>query len=177
MMKNINYLVMDVDGTLTDGKLYIGHNGEVFKVFNIKDGAGIHDVLPKYNIVPIVVTGRSSVIVEERCKELGITEIHQGCREKLAKLSEILCGYLSKYRNENDRMDGQLMDNDMLSQCAYIGDDIADLQCMIAIKEAGGFVGCPDDAIYEVKKIADFISSKSGGNGAVREFIDWIIKD
>ena len=114
MMKNIKYLVIDVDGTLTDGKLYMNLSGEVFKVFDVKDGAGIHDILPQYGIVPIVITGRNNTIVEKRCKELGITEVHQGCREKLAKLSEILEAF--KDINENDNINIHLKDNDMLSR-------------------------------------------------------------
>ena len=74
----IKYLVMDVDGTLTDGKVYMGNQGEVFKAFSIKDGCGIHDILPKCKIEPIIVTGRKSKIVELRCQELGITKLFQG---------------------------------------------------------------------------------------------------
>lgn len=62
-----------------------------------------------------------------------------------------------------------------LSSVAYIGDDINDLPCMNVVKEGGGIVGCPADAVQSVKDIADFISSKNGGDGAVREFIEWIV--
>ena len=81
-MGKIKYLVMDVDGTLTDGKIYMGENGEVMKAFNIKDGYAISYFLPSNGIIPIVITGRKSKIVENRCKELGITEVHQGCIDK-----------------------------------------------------------------------------------------------
>ena len=70
----IKYFVMDVDGTLTDGKIYMGQIDEAVKAFNIKDGAGISHVLPKYNIKPIVITARNSKILENRCKELNIVE-------------------------------------------------------------------------------------------------------
>jgi len=157
-MENIKYLVMDVDGTLTDGKVYIGNDGEVFKAFDIKDGCGIHDILIPVGIIPVIITGRSSKILENRCKELGITEIYQGVSNKLNKLQEIL-------NNSNSSA----------NSVAYIGDDINDLECMKVIKNTGGIIGCPADAVKEVLEIADFVSSKKGGNGAVREFIEWLI--
>ena len=156
LMNNIKYLIMDVDGTLTDGKIYMGCNGEVFKAFDIKDGCGIHDILIPKGIIPVIITGRSSEILENRCKELGITQLYQGVSDKLDKLTEII-------KEEN------------LSQTAYIGDDINDLPCMSEIKQVGGVVGCPKDAVNEVKEISDFVSNKNGGNGAVREFIEWMI--
>lgn len=159
MSKAIKYLVMDVDGTLTDGKIYMGTNGEALKAFDIKDGYGIHDILPLQSIVPVIITGRCSTIVENRCKELGITEIHQGIKDKAAELT-IFCQQHSI----------------QLSECAYIGDDLNDLPCMQLVKEAGGIVGCPVDAVEQVQKIADFKSRFHGGCGAVREYIDWIIK-
>ena len=151
----IKYLIMDVDGTLTDGKIYMGNDGEVMKAFNIKDGCGIHDILIPAGITPVIITGRSSKILENRCKELGITNLHQGIRNKVEKLLTITTD---------------------LSTVAYIGDDINDLSCMEPIKEAGGLVGCPADEVQKVKNIADFISTRNGGNGAVREFIEWLLK-
>ncbi|WP_308692790.1 HAD hydrolase family protein [uncultured Treponema sp.] len=155
----IKYLIMDVDGTLTDGKIYMGSNGEMFKAFDIKDGCGIKDILPDYSIIPIIITARGSKILENRCKELAIEKLYQGERNKIGRLQQIL-----KEENAN------------LSNCAYIGDDILDIQCMTPIKEAGGLVGCPADAVQKVKNIADFISTRNGGNGAVREFIEWLLK-
>lgn len=157
MKKVIKYFVMDVDGTLTDGKIYIGASGEIFKVFDIKDGCGIHDILIPQGIIPVVITGRASKIVEIRCKELGIVECHQGIKNKI----EILEGIISKTKYE-------------YSDVAYMGDDINDLPCMKMIKKAGGIVGCPIDAASPVKELADFVSKQEGGNGAVREFIEWV---
>ena len=89
-MKDIKYLVLDVDGTLTDGCVYMGENGELCKAFNIKDGYGLcHQAIPA-GIVPVIITGRTSNIVLNRCKELGINEIHQGISDKLGELNEIL---------------------------------------------------------------------------------------
>ena len=64
-MKMIRYLIMDVDGTLTDGKIYMGDNGEIFKAFSVKDGCGIHNILPENKITPVIITGRKSKIVEK----------------------------------------------------------------------------------------------------------------
>lgn len=81
---------MDVDGTLTDGKLYIGNAGEFCKAFDVKDGCGIHDLLLPTGIKPIVMTGRESTIVENRCIELKITEVYQGVKGKIKQLDELL---------------------------------------------------------------------------------------
>lgn len=150
----IKFLVMDVDGTLTDGKIYIGNDGEIMKAFSIKDGCGIHDILLPAGIIPVIITGRKSKILENRCKEIGINEIHQGISNKIEKLISVTSD---------------------LSTVAYIGDDINDISAMTPIKEAGGKIGCPADAVKKVKELADFISSKNGGDGAVREFIEWIL--
>lgn len=146
---------MDVDGTLTDGKIYIGNSGELCKAFNIKDGCGIHDIAIPAGIIPVIITGRKSDIVLNRCKELGIVEVHQGISRKIEKLREI---------TEN------------LSAVAYIGDDINDIACMELIKKAGGIVGCPIDAVKEVYETADFVSEHKGGDGAVRDFIEWLLE-
>ncbi len=154
----IKYLVMDVDGTLTDGKIYMSSEGEACKAFNIKDGCGIHDILIPAKILPVIITGRTSNIVKKRCVELGIKEVHQGVTNKVEVLKSIL------------NASGRCLEN-----VAYIGDDINDLQCMNAVKRAGGVVGCPSDATYSVCQIADYVCSKKGGSGAVREFIEWLI--
>ncbi len=156
--ENIKYLIMDVDGTLTDGKIYMGNDRELFKAFNIKDGCGIHDILIPAGIKPVIISGRKSTILENRCKELGITELHQNISNKVEKLDDILKEIKLSYSN-----------------VAYIGDDINDLSCMQSIKEHGGIVGCPADAIKKVINLADYVCSKNGGEGAVREFIDWIL--
>ena len=150
----IKYFVMDVDGTLTDGKIYMGQNGEIMKAFNIKDGCGIHGILIPAGIKPVIITGRTSKIVVNRCMELGISEVHQGISDKVGKLNEI---------------------TDDLKSVAYIGDDINDLSCMKLIKAAGGIIGCPADAVEKVKEIADYIAGHNGGDGAVRDFIEWLV--
>lgn len=155
IFRTVKLLIMDVDGTLTDGRIYIGADGEIFKAFDVKDGYGIHEILPQHGIVPAIITGRKSKIVEERAAELGITELYQGRRDKVGPLQQLL----SKY--------GCGPDN-----AAYIGDDVLDIPCM----KLCGMKGCPSDAVPEVKAICDYICQASGGHGAVREFIEWLIR-
>lgn len=158
MNKILKFLIMDVDGTLTDGKIYMGNDGEVCKVFDIRDGCGIHDILLPIGIIPIIITGRTSKILQNRCSEIGITEIFQGVDNKHLKLNEIL--FKTGYTYSN---------------VAYMGDDINDLSCMIPIKQSGGIVGCPYNAVKRVRDLADYICEKKGGDGAVREFIEWLL--
>lgn len=163
MKKQIKFMVMDVDGTLTDGKIYMGINGEIFKAFDVRDGYGIKRILKENRICPVIITGRKSPIVEMRGRELGITDIYQGIENKLCKLQEILGTYSKKEEREYSFQD-----------VAYIGDDIADLQCLKAIREAGGIAGCPADAVCVVKEVSQYVCSRVGGAGAVRELIDWV---
>ena len=161
----IRLLVMDVDGTLTDGKIYMSENGETFKVFDIKDGYGIKHILREYGIIPVIITARESKILERRCKELDIFDLYQGMSNKLDKLNDVIKKY------------SKIDDVDLsFKNVAYIGDDILDLQCMLPIREAGGVVGCPADAVRPVQEISNFVSSRNGGSGAVREFIDYVLK-
>lgn len=156
-LQRIRFLVMDVDGTLTDGKIHMGNAGELFKSFNIKDGCGIHDILIPAGIEPIIITGRESQILAKRCEELGIFKLFQGVADKTLKLNELL-----------NEVGGNFSD------VAYIGDDINDISCIKRIKAGGGIIGCPADAVNSVREVADFKSSRNGGDGAVREFIEWL---
>ena len=151
----IKVLVMDIDGTLTDGKIHISDEGEVFKSFNVKDGYGIAN-LYKIDILPVIITGRKSKIVEYRAKELNIKEIYQGVHNKVDKLKYIC----EKYKIS-------------LKEVAYIGDDINDLECI----NICGISACPNDAVEEVLDSVDYICKKNGGEGAVREFINFILNN
>lgn len=159
-MKSIKLLVLDIDGTLTDGKIYIGGQGEVMKAFDIKDGYAIYKLLPERGIKPVVITGRTSKIVENRCSELGISELHQGCLNKGEKLKEIA---------HNNGL--TITEDGKIQGCAYIGDDLIDLPGMLLSE----IVGCPSDAVKEIKEISSYVCSKKGGDGAVREFVEWIL--
>lgn len=152
-MSKIKMLVMDVDGTLTDGKIYMGTSGEVMKAFSIKDGMMIAR-LGDYEIVPVIITCRSSDIVANRCKELNVTEAYQGIDDKVETLKAVV----EKYHISFDEV-------------AYIGDDLNDIKCI----ELCGFTGCPADAVDEVKAAVDFVCARDGGDGAVREFIEYYL--
>jgi YrbI family 3-deoxy-D-manno-octulosonate 8-phosphate phosphatase/YhcH/YjgK/YiaL family protein len=152
----IKYLIMDVDGSLTDGKIYMGPSGEAMKAFSIKDGYVINYILKPVNIRPVIITARSSSIVQHRCDELGIKDVYQGKLDKLVTLKEIA--------------------GNGFNECAYFGDDVIDLKCMFPIKEAGGLVGCPADAVQEVKAISDYICVNKAGEGALREFAEWLVR-
>lgn len=154
----IKYLIMDVDGTLTDGKIYIGDSGEAFKAFNVKDGCGIHDILIPAGIVPVIMTGRRSKILENRCIELGIKNLFQGIGDKAETTGDFLKSCKADYDN-----------------VAYIGDDINDIPCMELVNKNGGLTGCPADASKKVTDICAFVSSRNGGEGAVRDFIEWLL--
>ncbi|MFR8226515.1 MAG: KdsC family phosphatase [Lachnospirales bacterium] len=157
MYNKIKYMVFDVDGTLTDGKLYIGNNGEVFKVFNVKDGYAIHDILPEMGITPVVLTARSSEIVKRRCEELNIKNCYQGIKNKKEKLLELI-----------EEWKLSLNQNGICEELAYIGDDIVDLPCI----EICGFSACPYDAVKKVRDKVDYVSIYKAGDGAVRDIIE-----
>ncbi len=150
----IKLIVLDVDGTLTDGKLYISNSGDEMKSFNVKDGLGITQAI-KLGKEIAIITGKTSKIVHRRCEELGIKEIHQGIKDKISTLDCILDKYNLSYDN-----------------IAYMGDDLIDLAVMKRCKLAGA----PKDSVDEILAISDFISTKNGGDGAVREFIEFILK-
>ena len=156
-MKRIKFLVMDVDGTLTNGKIYMGQEGEIAKAFDVKDGCGISLILPKMGITPVIITARCSLALQKRCIELGIEELYQNVSNKLEVLYEIV----GKYDEE-------------LSSVAYVGDDIPDMLCMLEIKKNDGLVLCPSDAIPEIKAIADFVAGSKAGEGAVRDCITYL---
>ena len=152
----IKMLVMDVDGTLTDGHIYIGAEGEMMKAFHVQDGYAIAHILPEKGIVPVIITGRSSKIVEKRAAELKITHLHQGISDKLSKLKEVAASL-----------------GISAEEIAYIGDDVNDLDCILYC----GLTACPADAVPVVRKAVDYVCERNGGSGAVREFIDMFVSE
>ena len=151
--RQVRMLLTDVDGVLTDGKLYYNFSGECMKVFNVKDGL-ICKKLFEQNIDIGIITGRSSSIVEKRAEELGISTIYQNQKDKIEALSLIMKKHGLDYKN-----------------IAYIGDDVNDLSI---IKKAG-LTASPSDALNEIMKQVDYVCSKAGGKGAFREFADLIL--
>lgn len=156
----IKIIAFDIDGTLTDGKLYIGETGEFFKAFDVKDGCGIHDLMPSAGIVPAIITARKSEIVAVRCRELGIEEIYQGYRDKTVAIHDLARKY------HLPMQEGKYLG------IAYMGDDILDIPAM----RLCGVSACPVNSAGQVVPVADFVSQKNGGNGAARDFIEWVIE-
>lgn len=152
----IKLLVMDVDGTLTDGKIYIGENGEIMKAFSAHDAVGVRK-LKKFNIVPIIITGRESKILINRVLEMEMNPdfVFQNVCNKQLKLEELV---------QQLQLDYQ--------EIAYIGDDENDLECL----KMCGLRGCPKNAMDVIKRECNFIASHNAGDGAVRDFIEYIIE-
>ena len=150
---SIKLLLLDVDGVLTDGKLYFGNSGEELKAFNIYDGIGIK-WLQRNNIQVGIVTGKTSQLVAKRAADLGITIVVQGREDKLVAIREL-----------------QKQHNVSLKEIAYMGDDMPDLT---AIREVGLGMTVAN-ASDVIKKQAKWISRYTGGNGAVREACEFIL--
>ena len=150
----IKLVVMDVDGTLTDGRIYIGPDGEAMKEFSVKDGMGI-SMLHTAGVATAIITGRESEIVKRRAAELKISHVWQGCRDKRAAWHQL-----------KDEL--QLADRDI----AYIGDDLNDLPLLMR----AGLACCTADAQPEVKYVSHVISGCNGGNGAVRDIAELVLK-
>jgi len=150
---NIRLLVTDVDGVMTDGKITYTSDGRELKSFNIKDGLGIKRAQAS-GIETAIITGRTSPMVERRAREMGIAHLVQGREDKLAALSDLV-----------DQM------NLSLDQVAYIGDDLPDLTAIESVKLGA----CPADAATEVKSKAKWVSTRSGGDGCVRELCDLLV--
>jgi 3-deoxy-D-manno-octulosonate 8-phosphate phosphatase (KDO 8-P phosphatase) len=151
--RKIKWILMDVDGTLTDGTLLILPDGEELKTYNVKDGLGIF-LAHLAGLKTGIITGKSSKPLEKRAENLRIQELHQGILDKKSVLQEIL---------ERNGINEQ--------EVAYIGDDLGDLEVIKAV----GFAGAVADAHPEVKKHSHFICNLPGGKGAVREFIEFIL--
>jgi 3-deoxy-D-manno-octulosonate 8-phosphate phosphatase (KDO 8-P phosphatase) len=150
---NIKLLLMDVDGVLTSGDIIYGSGQMEIKVFNIQDGMGI--TLAKATGLQVgIITGRKCEAVRRRCSELGFDIILQGCPDKMEGYQAIK----QKFGYADDEV-------------AYIGDDIQDLPVLQCV---GVPIGV-NNSINEVKKLCVFVATQHGGNGAVREIIDWLL--
>jgi len=152
--KNIKLLLLDVDGVLTDGKLYYGNSGEELKAFNIQDGLGIK-LLQQGGIQVGIITGRVSTLLQRRADELGINPVIQGREDKLTALRELL---------ENQNLG--------LHQIAFMGDDLPDLSAINLV----GLGITVANACSTLAAKADWQTLRSGGDGAVREAAEMILK-
>ncbi|MEP2653473.1 MAG: 3-deoxy-manno-octulosonate-8-phosphatase KdsC [Paraglaciecola sp.] len=152
-MSSIKLLACDVDGVFSDGRIYMGQNGEELKAFHTRDGYGVKALL-NAGIHVVVITGRRSKMVETRMTALGVTHILQGCEEKQSAL-EALQKQLSISANET----------------AAIGDDMPDLGMFNTAK----LKICVNDGHPFVLSTADYVTRTKGGFGAVREICDLIL--
>lgn len=151
--KHIKMLLTDCDGCLTDGGMYYSNKGDELKKFNAKDGMAFY-LLRKKGIVTGIVTGENIDLNRRRAEKLKVDELHMGIEDKLTVIRRI-----AKKRNID------------MSQIAYIGDDINDLD---VLKEVG-FSCCPRDAVSAVRAIVDFVTESPGGTGVIREVVDKFI--
>ncbi len=152
--KQIKLLILDVDGVLTDGRLYFDNDGNEYKSFNAQDGHGIK-MLRQVGIEIAVISGRKSVVVAKRMQDLGINHVYLGYDDKRVALSELL---------DKLALSSQ--------QIAHVGDDVLDLPIMSRV----GLGIAVADANFAVKQYADACTTRAGGLGAVREVCDFILQ-
>ena len=150
----IKLLLMDCDGVLTDGHIWILENGEDQKAFHTRDGLGI-DLLHRAGLMSGIISGRTSSALERRAQSLGVSFLWQGRDDKRAAFADTLAQ--ARVTNE---------------QVAYVGDDLTDLPLM----GQSGFAIAVADAVAEVKARAHFVTQATGGNGAVREVVELILR-
>jgi len=154
-MKKIKLLAMDVDGVLTDAGMYYSENGDELKKFNTRDGMGI-SMLQQKGIIIAIITGENTGIINRRSKKLNIKEVFQGVKDK----KEIIINLCKKYNIDREEI-------------AYIGDDINDLD-VIKFVGLGATVA---DGMEVVKEHSKYVTSLKGGEGAVREFCEYILEN
>lgn len=152
--KSIKYLIIDVDGTMTDAGIYYDEHGNEMKKFCTKDAAGFF-AAHQAGIKVMVLTGRESYAVKRRMEEMQVDFICQNVKNKKS--------YLSAFMNERG------ITKEMIG---YIGDDLNDYPAM----KLAGFIGCPSNACEEILEMADYVSTYKGGEGAVRDVICYILK-
>lgn len=150
----IKLIIIDNDGVLTDGKIIYDNNKLESKNFNAKDGLGIK-LLQFSDIKLAIITGRNSNVVEQRCNDLQIKLLYQGVRNKLEKTTKLLKDLNLDWEN-----------------IAYMGDDWNDFPVM----EKCNISAVPADAFDDIKSRVDLVTKRNGGEGAVREFIELILK-
>ncbi len=151
--KNIKMVAFDVDGVLTDGSLTFIEDGKEIKTYDAKDGLGVV-MLRKAGLITAIITGRSNNTVKHRAEVLDIQELYMGQKNKIATLEELV----EKYKLKR-------------TEIAYMGDDLPD----ICVLNEVGLKCCPNDAVKRVKELCNFVSTKNGGKGAVRELCDFIL--
>jgi len=152
--KEVQLLLLDVDGVLTDGSIILDNEGNEFKAFNVRDGHGIKMLMMR-GIKVAIITGRYSQVVERRARELGITEVYQRCHIKSVAFDDIIEKLGIKER-----------------EAAYMGDDIVDIPLFRKV----GLPIAVCDAAEEIKAFSVMVTKNRGGKGAVREVCDFLLK-
>jgi len=152
--KKIKLLVLDVDGVLTDGKLIYGNYGDELKNFGVNDGLGIF-LLRQVGIKSVILTAKASRVVRRRAKDLRIDKVYQNFHYKIEALKKIC----AKFKVEPEEV-------------CFMGDDVIDVPVLKNV----GLAVCPPNAMEEVKPFSHFITEKCGGNGAVREVCNFILR-
>jgi 3-deoxy-D-manno-octulosonate 8-phosphate phosphatase (KDO 8-P phosphatase) len=153
-IRRVKLLILDVDGVLTDGRIVIDDAGLESKQFDVRDGHGLK-IIMRFGIDVVLLTGRRSRVVEHRAADLGITEVYHGILNKAAQFEEIL-----KLRGIAPE------------EVACVGDDVVD----IPLLRRAGFSVAVADAVPEARTIADYVTQRGGGRGAVREVCEVILK-
>ena len=150
----VRVLILDVDGVLTTGEIIIDDAGRETKHFNVRDGHGLR-MLMRYGIEVVLLTGRTSQVVNHRALDLGINEVYQGVFNKREVFEEIL-------RKKNI----------VPAATAFVGDDVVDVPVLRRV----GFSATVSDASVDLKNVVDYITEQKGGRGAVREICELILK-
>ncbi|HZE88244.1 MAG TPA: HAD hydrolase family protein [Verrucomicrobiae bacterium] len=152
--RKVKLILMDVDGVLTDGRIIFDDTPGEMKFFDAQDGVGVR-LAERVGLKFGIITGRESQALERRCREIGITELHQRSLKKIVAYEKILASH-------------KLKDEDV----AFMGDDIVDAP---VLKRVGFAVTVPN-AVPQVRRLAHFVTSRAGGRGAVRQALDFILK-
>lgn len=155
MGRKIRLLVIDVDGTMTDAGIYYDEHGNELKKFCTRDAAGFF-AAQKAGMEIMVLTGRECAATARRMEELKVRYLYQNIKDKVTFLKE----FMSEHSIQKEEL-------------GYIGDDLNDRPAM----GLAGFIGCPADSCREIKRIADYVSPVKGGQGAVRDVIEYMLRE
>lgn len=153
-MTAVKAVALDVDGVLTDGSFFWGPAGEEFKRFSFRDVMGI-SLAKKAGIIFALISGEDSPVVDRYAAKMGITDVHKGCKDKASALRQFAARHAIPLEN-----------------VCFIGDDVNDLSALAI----AGFSATPGDAHPKTYEEADYVAEAHGGNGAVREILDYVMK-
>ena len=152
--REIKAMVFDIDGVFTDNQILVTEDGQFFLIMNVRDGYAVKRAI-QAGIKIGIISGGKSIGTKKRMEVLGVTDVHLGIEEKLPVMIKLLEDW-----------------NVKLTECAYMGDDILDIDCM----KTSNLGACPKDSVPEVIKIAQYISPYNGGEGCVRDFVEKILE-